>query len=71
MENKKIPNSITIKMSFEDWHRIGDLCKQLNLDQKDYIKTTAKKAGLLIYNLTRCVICGTDKFPVPVPEDYL
>lgn len=72
MKNQiKQPNSITLNMSGAQWAEINRLCSQLNINPYDYAKTTSKKAGLLIYALSKCCVCGITKFPIPNPEDYI
>lgn len=72
MKNQiKQPNSITLNMSGAQWAEINRLCSQLNINPYDYAKTTSKKAGLLIYDLSKCCVCGIIKFPIPNPEDYI
>lgn len=62
MKNQiKQPNSITLNMSGAQWAEINRLCSQLNINPYDYAKTTSKKAGLLIYALTKCCVCGDNQ----------
>lgn len=67
----KQPNSIMLNMSGTQWAEINRLCSQLNINPYDYAKTGRKKAGLLIYALSKCCICGITEFPIPKPEDYI
>lgn len=64
------PKSIHVKMSGHQWAEINKLCTQLKLDPYDYADTNSKKAGLLIFDLSKCCVSGIHKFAIPKPEDY-
>ena len=68
---KKMPNSITIKMSGQNWGEINRLCNLLKIDPYIYVNTSKRRAGPLIFALTKSVISGTGTFPIPNPEDYI
>lgn len=70
IKNKEHPKSRYIKMCGQQWGEINRLCHLLKISPYDYAETSSKKAGLLIYALSKCQICGTNKFPIPNPKDY-
>lgn len=70
VKNKEHPSSRIINMSGEQWGEINRLCHRLGLDPYLYAETNSKKAGRLIFALSKCHVSGTHKFPIPNPEEY-
>lgn len=70
VKNKEHPSSRIINMSGEQWGEINRLCHRLGLDPYLYAETSSKKAGRLIFALSKCQVSGTHKFPIPNPEEY-
>lgn len=70
VKNKEHPKNRTINMSGEQWGEINRLCGLLGIDPYDYAETSFKKAGRLIFALSKCHVSGIHKFPVPDPEKY-
>ena len=69
-ERKEHPKTMHIKMCGQQWGEINRLCSLLGLNPYDYAETNSKKAGLLIYSLSKCRISGVHKFSIPNPKDY-
>ena len=69
-EEKTHPRSRSLNMCGQQWGEITRLCNSLGIDPYDYAETNSKKAGRLIFALSKCHVSGTHKFPIPNPEDY-